>query len=98
MRNTNIFTMQNIIIYLIVINIIGFFIMWLDKRKAKKGAWRIPERTIFIITALGGGIGTIAGMYTFRHKTQKIAFIIGLPLILILEIILVIYLKVSNIM
>ena len=98
MRNTSIFTMQNIIIYLIVINIIGFFIMWLDKRKAKKGAWRIPERTIFIITALGGGIGTIAGMYTFRHKTQKIAFIIGLPLILILEIILVIYLKVSNIM
>ena len=91
MRNTSIFTMQNIIIYLIVINIIGFFIMWLDKRKAKKGAWRIPERTIFIITALGGGIGTIAGMYTFRHKTQKPEFTIGLPFITILETIGIIY-------
>ncbi len=87
----DIFTTQNIIIYLIVINIIGFLIMFIDKQKAKKGAWRIPEKTIFIITALGGGIGTIAGMYLFRHKTQKLNFIIGLPLITILEILLAIY-------
>ncbi len=87
----DIFTTKNIIIYLIVINIIGFLIMFIDKQKAKKGAWRIPEKTIFIITALGGGIGTIAGMYLFRHKTQKLNFIIGLPLITILEIILAIY-------
>ena len=87
----DIFTTQNIIIYLIVINIIGFLIMFIDKQKAKRGAWRIPEKTIFIITALGGGIGTIAGMYIFRHKTQKLNFIIGLPLITILEIILAIY-------
>ena len=86
-----IFTTQNIIIYFIVMNLIGFFIMWLDKRKAKKGAWRIPEKTLFIITALGGGIGTTAGMYAFRHKTQKIQFVIGLPFITILEIITVIY-------
>lgn len=86
-----IFTTQNIIIYFIVMNLIGFFIMWLDKRKAKKGAWRIPEKTLFIITALGGGIGTTAGMYVFRHKTQKIQFVIGLPFITILEIITVIY-------
>ena len=88
---SNIFTMQNFIIYLVIINIIGFFIMWLDKRKAKKGRWRIPEKTLFIITALGGGIGTIAGMYTFRHKTQKLQFVIGLPIITILEIIAIIY-------
>ena len=86
-----IFTTQNIIIYFIVMNLIGFFIMWLDKRKAKKGVWRIPEKTLFIITALGGGIGTTAGMYAFRHKTQKIQFVIGLPFITILEIITVIY-------
>lgn len=86
-----IFTTKNIIIYLISINIIGFFIMWLDKRKAIKGSWRIPEKTLFIITAIGGGIGTIAGMYTFRHKTKKLNFVIGLPLITILEIILMIY-------
>lgn len=85
------FSMRNIILYFICINILGFFIMWLDKRKAKKGAWRIPEKTLFIITALGGGIGTIAGMYTFRHKTQKIQFVIGLPFITILEIVTIIY-------
>lgn len=87
----NIFTMQNIMIYLIIINIIGFLIMYIDKQKAKKGKWRIPEKTIFIITVLGGGIGTISGMYAFRHKTQKLHFTIGLPTITILEIIGVIY-------
>ena len=82
-----IFTVKNIVIYFIIINLIGFFI----KRKAKKGAWRIPEKTLFIITALGGGIGTIAGMYTFHHKTQKIQFVIGFPLITILEVITIIW-------
>ena len=65
--------------------------MGIDKYKAIKKQWRIPEKTIFIVTGLGGGIGTIAGMYTFRHKTQKLGFVIGLPLILILEIITAIY-------
>ncbi len=86
-----IFTWQNIVIFFIIINLFGFFIMWLDKRKAKKGAWRIPEKTLFIITAIGGGIGTTVGMYVFRHKTQKVQFVIGFPLITILEIITVIY-------
>ena len=90
---TDIFTLKNILIYLLMINIIGFFMMWSDKRKAKKGKWRIPEQTLFVVTALGGGIGTIAGMYTFRHKTKKLKFTIGLPALVILEIILVIYLK-----
>lgn len=87
----DIFSTRNIIIYFVVINIIGFLIMYIDKQKAKRGAWRIPEKTIFIITALGGGIGTIAGMYAFRHKTQKLQFVVGLPFITILEIILAIY-------
>ena len=87
----NIFTVQNIIIYFVIFNILGFLIMYIDKQKAKKGKWRIPEKTLFIITGLGGGIGTIAGMYIFRHKTQKVAFVIGFPLITILEIIAVIY-------
>ncbi len=86
-----IFSIQNILLYFLAINLFGFFIMWLDKRKAKNGCWRIPEKTLFIVTALGGGIGTIAGMYTFRHKTQKLNFVIGFPFITILEIILAIY-------
>lgn len=86
-----IFSTRNIIIYFVAINIIGFLIMFIDKQKAKRGAWRIPEKTLFIITALGGGIGTTAGMYVFRHKTQKLQFVIGLPFITILEIILAVY-------
>lgn len=82
---------SNFLIYLLVINIVGFIYMGIDKWKAKRNAWRIPEDTLFAITALGGGIGTIAGMYTFRHKTKKAKFTIGLPAILILEIILLVY-------
>ena len=89
----NIFTLKNILLYLLMVNLIGFLMMWSDKRRAKWGKWRIPEQTLFIITALGGGIGTIAGMYTFRHKTKKLKFTIGLPVLVILEIALVIYLK-----
>jgi len=85
-------TVKNIIIYLITINLIGFLAMWIDKRKAKRGAWRIPEKTLFLLTLFGGGVGTIAGMYTFRHKTKKSYFTIGLPAILILEIICGLYL------
>lgn len=88
----DIFTIQNIIIYIIIINLIGFLAMWIDKKKAQKGVWRISEHTLFVITLLGGGIGTIAGMYTFRHKTKKMRFVIGFPTILMTEIILVIYL------
>ena len=82
---------SNFLMYLLVINIVGFLYMGIDKWKAKRNAWRIPEDTLFAITALGGGIGTIAGMYTFRHKTKKAKFTIGLPAILILEIILLVY-------
>ena len=82
---------SNFLIYLLVINIVGFLYMGIDKWKAKRNAWRIPEDTLFAITALGGGIGTIAGMYTFRHKTKKTKFTFGLPAILILEIILLVY-------
>ena len=86
-----IFTVKNIIIYLVVINIIGFLAMLIDKKKAKRGEWRIPEKTLLLITLLGGGVGTIAGMYTFRHKTKKLKFTIGFPTILISEIALAIY-------
>ena len=87
----DLFTVRNIVIYIICINVIGFLIMWLDKYKARKGKWRIPEKTLFIITAIGGGIGTTSAMYILRHKTQKLNFVIGFPFITILEIITIIY-------
>ena len=84
----DIFTAKNIIIYLVAINAVTFLAMWFDKRKAKKGKWRTQENTLFILVLIGGGIGGIVGMYALRHKTQKPAFVIGFPAILILEIIL----------
>ena len=58
------------IIYLIIINIIAFIAMYIDKKRAKMGKWRIKEYTLFILALIGGSIGAIAGMYTFRHKTM----------------------------
>lgn len=84
---------QIVVIYLIIMNILGFFAMGLDKHQAKMGNRRIPENTLFGFTLLGGGIGTIAGMYVFHHKTKKLKFKIGMPLILILEILIFIYFK-----
>ena len=82
---------QIAIIYLIVINILGFLVMGLDKHKAKMAERRIPENTLFMFTILGGGVGTIAGMYVFHHKTKKMKFKVGMPLILILEILIFVY-------
>lgn len=86
-----IFTPKNILIYLLVINLMAFCAMWWDKRRAQKGEWRISEAGLFTLVILGGGIGGIAGMYAFRHKTKKLRFTIGFPTILITEIVLAIY-------
>lgn len=86
---SKIFTIQNVIIYVVLMNIIAFGAMYWDKKRAIKGKWRIKENTLLFLVLLGGGIGAIAGMYTFRHKTKKMAFVIGFPLILICQIILI---------
>ncbi len=77
-----------VIIYLIIINLIGILAMYIDKKKAIKGSWRIPEKTLIMISVLGGGIGALIGMYLFRHKTKKLKFTIGIPVIIICEILL----------
>jgi uncharacterized membrane protein YsdA (DUF1294 family) len=69
-------------------NIIGLAVMGIDKSKAKRHAWRIPEKVLFLVSLLGGSIGTWAGMYIFRHKTRHWYFVVGMPAILILQIIL----------
>lgn len=73
--------------YLFIINAVGFILMLVDKIKAKKNLWRIPEATLFLVAAIGGSIGSILGMYTFRHKTKHIKFIVGMPVILAVQII-----------
>lgn len=79
------------IIYLVVINIITFLVMGLDKWKAKRGSWRIQESALFTFVLFGGGIGGILGMIYFHHKTKKLKFQIGFPLITIIEIAFLIY-------
>lgn len=78
--------------YFVLVNLTAFALMGIDKRKAVKGAFRIPEATLFIVAIIGGSIGAIAGMYTFRHKTRHFKFVYGMPAILIIQILLVILL------
>lgn len=85
-------TLTNILIYLLSINLIGILIMLIDKKKAIKGSWRIPEKTLLIVALLGGSIGTMIGMYWFRHKTKKLKFTLGFQIILITEIVLITFL------
>ena len=75
-------------IYLFLVNAIAFLLMLIDKQKAKKKKWRIPEATLMGSAAIGGSIGALAGMYTFRHKTKHPKFTIGVPVILMLQLIL----------
>ncbi len=77
--------------YIILVNLIGFLLMGIDKRKAIKHAFRIPEATLFIIAIIGGSLGSIAGMYLFRHKTRHWYFVYGMPLILLLQIALILF-------
>ena len=79
-----------IILYLAIVNILGFALMGIDKRRARKMAFRIPEATLFAIAIIGGSLGSILGMLLFRHKTRHWYFRFGLPLILILQLALVV--------
>lgn len=75
-----------LILYLIIINAVGLLLMLIDKKKAKKGAWRIPEATLMGVAAIGGSIGTLLGMRLFRHKTKHLKFSLGVPAILMLQL------------
>ncbi len=84
-------------IYLLIINILGFAFMGIDKRRAIRSAFRIPEATLFAVAIIGGSIGSILGMHIFRHKTKHWYFLFGMPIILILQIALVVFLYLSPI-
>ncbi len=84
--------MDIVLIYLLIINALGFILMLTDKHKAKNNLWRIPERTFFVIAFVGGSVGCLLGMYAVRHKTKHVSFTAGIPVILALQIILLIIL------
>lgn len=77
-----------LIIYLATMNIAGFSIMAVDKKKAIKNKWRIRESTLLCVSLIGGSIGMLLGMHTFHHKTKHLKFTIGVPFILILQIVI----------
>lgn len=83
--------MKYILAYLLIVNAAAFLLMLIDKIKAKKNRWRIKESTLMLSAAIGGSIGALAGMYTFRHKTLHRKFTIGIPAILALQIAAVVY-------
>lgn len=80
-----------ILLYLLIINALGFLLMLVDKYKAKKNLWRIPEATLLGVAAIGGSVGSLIGMYTVRHKTKHLKFTLGVPLILAVQVVLVIW-------
>ena len=78
--------------YLAAVNLVTFTVYGVDKAKARRGAWRVPEKTLFLLPLLGGGVGALLGMLVFRHKTKHWYFVWGIPLILVAQIALAIWL------
>ena len=83
--------MRLLIIYLLIINATGFLLMLIDKYKARKNLWRIPEKTLLAVAFMGGSIGSYAGMQIFRHKTKHPQFYIGIPVIIAVQLIATAY-------
>ena len=81
-------------LYVAAVNVVTFFIYGLDKSKAKAGRWRIPEANLIFLAVFGGSVGALAGMRFFHHKTRKPKFYIGIPAILLIQIILIYFLSV----
>lgn len=83
--------MKLLLVYLVIINAAGFCFMLIDKHKAKQNLWRIPEKILLIIAAVGGSLGVLMGMRIFRHKTLHFKFSLGVPALLILHIVIFIF-------
>ena len=83
--------MRVLFYYLLGINLLTFLVYGLDKRKARRGKWRVPEATLLLLAVFGGSVGALLGMSVFRHKTKHKKFLIGLPLILIAQVALAVF-------
>ena len=81
---------NTLLIYLIIVNVLTFFVFGLDKWKAKNHKWRIPESTLIGLCLFGGSLGALLGMYAFHHKTKKKKFTFTIPEILLIQIIAIV--------
>ena len=77
-----------ILIYFVVINLVAFFLFGIDKWRARNNAWRISEAALFLVALLGGSVGAKIGMHVWHHKTQHLSFVIGIPMIILLQVVL----------
>lgn len=77
--------------YIVLSNLAAFLVYGIDKERARRHQWRISEKTLLGLALIGGSVGALAGMYLFRHKTRKVRFVIGVPVILAVQLILVLY-------
>ena len=84
-----------LLVWLAVINLVTFAVYGIDKAKAKRGAWRVPEKTLFLLPLLGGSLGALLGMRVFHHKTKHWYFVWGIPLILLAQLALAVWLYVK---
>ena len=84
-----------LLVWLAAVNLVTFTVYGIDKAKAKRGAWRVPERTLFLLPLLGGSLGALLGMKVFHHKTKHWYFVWGIPLILLAQIALAVWLYVK---
>lgn len=75
-----------VLTYLELINLVSFVLYGVDKRRARRGRWRIPESALILVAVIGGSVGALGGMYLFRHKTRKPRFSVGVPVILGMQI------------
>ena len=87
--------MKYVVYYLLLINAVGFLLMLIDKEKAKHNAWRIPEAALLTTAAIGGSIGALTGMYLVRHKTRHLTFTLGIPAIIMLQVIVAVFLLIK---
>ena len=83
---------QCLLWYLAAVNVVTFTVYGIDKSKARRGAWRIPEKTLFLLPLLGGSVGALLGMKVFRHKTKHWYFVWGIPAILLAQLALTVWL------
>ena len=90
---TGITVAQPVWVYLIAVNICTFLVYGIDKQKARSGRWRIPESRLLLLAAVGGSLGAWMGMYVFHHKTRKVKFYLGIPLILVIQCTLIFILE-----
>lgn len=83
--------LNSILMYIVGVNVAGFILMYIDKQKAIKQKYRIPERTFWLLAILGSSIGNYLGMMTFRHKTKHRSFVIGMPILIVVNIVSCLY-------